>query len=60
MLLLDATAAEQVKEMIKALVEQRDDYKLKLERAEGTIHRLRITNDELRKEIQDAARRNEK
>ena len=60
MLLLDATAAEQVKEMIKALVEQRDDYKLKLERAEGIIHRLRITNDELRKEIQDAARRNEK
>ena len=60
MLLLDATAAEQVKEMIKALVEQRDHYKLKLERAEGIIHRLRITNDELRKEIQDAARRNEK
>lgn len=60
MLVLDQTAADQVRDLIRALVEQRDRYKLELERAEGTIHRLRITNDELRKEISDAARRNEK
>ena len=56
MLMLDETAAEQVKEMIKALVEQRDSYKLALERAEGTIHRLKIANDALRQEVADARR----
>lgn len=56
MLMLDETAAEQVKEMIKALVEQRDSYKLALERAEGTIHRLRIANDLLERAVRDARR----
>jgi len=56
MLVLDQTAADQVRDLIKALVEQRDHYKLELERAEGVIHRLKITNDELRKEVADARR----
>lgn len=54
--MLDATAAEQARPMIQSLVEERDAYKLALERAEGTIHRLRIDNDALKREVANARR----
>lgn len=53
-LLIDTEAAENIRQTVKALVEERNDLKRKLERCDAMLHQLRIINDSLRKELASA------
>jgi len=52
--LIDTEAAENIRQTVKALVEERNDLKRKLERCDSMLHQLRIINDSLRKELASA------
>ena len=53
-LLIDTEAAENIRQTVKALADERNDLKRKLERCDSMLHQLRIINDSLRKELASA------
>ena len=54
MLVLDQQEAATIRQTVKALAEERNDLKRKLERCDSMLHQLRIINDSLRKELASA------
>jgi predicted RNase H-like nuclease (RuvC/YqgF family) len=54
MLVLNPEEAATIRQTVKALAEERNDLKRKLERCDAMLHQLRIINDSLRKELASA------
>lgn len=50
MLVLSPEEANTVRETVKALAEEKNTLKRRLEKCEAALHLLRIENDQLRKE----------
>ena len=54
MLILNPEEASTIRQTVKALAEERNDLKRKLERCDSMLHQLRIINNSLRKELASA------